>query len=64
MFDGVVKTPKLIGITEPIVNVPGISSGIHHGGVVIPMSGRGARPAKGSPEMKEKMRRLREMRRK
>ena len=28
MFDGLVKKPKLIGITEPLVNVPLISSGV------------------------------------
>ena len=53
-----IKIPKVRGITEPLVNVPGISSG------VIPMSGRGARPAKGSPEMREKMAALRARRRK
>jgi hypothetical protein len=53
-----IKIPKVRGITEPLVNVPGISSG------VMPMSGRGARPAKGSPEMRERMARLRAMRRK
>lgn len=52
------KMPKVRGITEPLVNVPGISSG------VIPMSGRGARPAKGSPEMREKMAALRARRKK
>jgi hypothetical protein len=56
MTDGLVKIPRVRGVTAPIVDVPGISSGV--------MSGRGSRPKKGSPEMREKMRRLREMRRK
>jgi len=56
--------PKRRGITSGIVDVPGVSSGI----VTLPsgMGGSGVkgRPAKGSPEMKERMARLRSMKKK
>lgn len=57
VMDGLIKIPKVRGVTEPLVNIPGISSGV----VSMPMSGRGA---KGSPEMREKMARLRSMKKK
>ena len=64
--DGLVGSsmPKRRGITSGIVDVPGISSGV----VTLPsgMGGSGVkgRPAKGSPEMKERMAKLRQMRKK
>jgi hypothetical protein len=53
------RVPKVKGLTSGVVpNVPGLTSG------VIPMGGKGMRPAKGSNAMKEKMARLRAMKRK